>query len=84
MSGAINGNSQFKFFGIHCLRWDANSLNILETNHTKYFFPKDGVSDNNQPKNNGPNACLKYWFNNEKEQWFDQWGIEHHTLPHMN
>ena len=54
----MNVNPPFKSFGSHWLRWDTNALDIL---------------DNNQPKNNGLNAFLKYCYKNDRIQWFDQW-----------
>lgn len=56
--GATKANPQYLFFDGHDSHWDADALEILNDNHVESFFLMAGNSENDQPNDNGPNACL--------------------------
>ena len=41
-------------------------------------------SENDQPNNNGPNACLKGYYNKAKEIWDERFGTTRYNAPHFN
>jgi hypothetical protein len=84
LSGASPGNPQFLFFDGHDSHWDADSLDLIAARHIEAFFLKAGDSKNNQPNDNGPNACLKGYYNEVKALWDVRWATTAYTPAFMN
>eukprot|EP00545_Synedropsis_sp_CCMP1620_P002775 CAMPEP_0119009844 /NCGR_PEP_ID=MMETSP1176-20130426/4633_1 /TAXON_ID=265551 /ORGANISM="Synedropsis recta cf, Strain CCMP1620" /LENGTH=491 /DNA_ID=CAMNT_0006962423 /DNA_START=277 /DNA_END=1750 /DNA_ORIENTATION=+ len=66
LSGASKSNKQFLYFDGHDSHWDADALELMDTKHVQSFFLKSGDSENDQPNDNGPNACVKSCYNDAK------------------
>ena len=56
----------------------------LEDNNCDFFFLKSGDSKNDQPNDNGPNACLKSCYDEEMDKWNMEWGTTTYSPAHMN
>jgi hypothetical protein len=84
LSGASPGNYQFLFFDGHDSHWDADSLDLIAARHIVAFFLKAGDSENDQPNDNGPNACLKGCYNEVKALWDVRWATTVYTPAFMN
>ena len=79
-----NGNKIFLFFDGHDSHWDADALDHLHRNGVESFFLQSQNSENDQPNDNGPNACLKSCYNEEKYKWDEKFGSFQYTIPHFN
>ena len=66
LCGASPKNSQYLFFDGHNSHWDADALDPMHTNDVYLYFLEASDSKNDQPNDNGPNACLKGLYNKEK------------------
>ena len=84
LSGASAANEQFLFFDGHDSHWDADALALMPERHVQAFFLKAGDSENDQPNDNGPNACVKSCYNDEKSRWDEKYATTPFTPPHMN
>jgi len=59
LCGARPSNPQYLFFDGPDSHWDADALDLMHTNDIYLYFLKARDSENDQPNDNGPNACLK-------------------------
>ena len=81
---ATEGEPLFLFFDGHDSHWDADALDWLSKNHVESFFLQSQNSENDQPNDNGPNACFKACYMNAKEQWRESFGTTQFNVPFMN
>ena len=78
------GNRQYGFWDGHDSHFCSRAMTKLEDNNCDSFFLKSGDSENDQPNDNGPNACLKSCYDEEMEKWNMEWGTTTYNPAHMN
>ena len=81
---ASEGEPLFLFFDGHDSHWDPDALDLLHKNNIESFFLQSQISQNDQPNDNGPNACFKACYNETKEELHEMFGTETFNVPHMN